>query len=373
MTNEKSAACFTARRRGHSPPLQEKIFMTTPPSQDVDAVARSMASAKRILAATHTNPDGDAAGSLAAIGHIASALGVESRLYCSSPIPAYLNWLNFPSPVVTSLRDLGDWRPDRVVFLDCADASRAGKEMRAFIEACREKAPVCSDIEIVCIDHHVANPHYADINWVDPTMSATGVMTGLVAKRLGLPLAGDLGEAVYLAVVSDTGSFSFGNTNASALETAAEIVRNGLNLAEFTAKYENNWNLERMHLWGALMRDVKLFCGGKVVVSVITTERLEKYRSGHSDLEGYASWLRRLQNSKVVLVVRPRGDGSKASLRSMGDVDVQKIAALFGGGGHNAAAGIDMVLPPCEAATEILQAVCLELGEEPVCDFLEDA
>ena len=159
-------------------------------------VTRRLASANRILAVTHMNPDGDAVGSLVALGHVASKIGVDVRLYCETPIPAHLGWLNNPAPIIENLASLGDWKPDCVVFLDCADEHRAGEEMAWFIEDCRRKGALCGG-ETICIDHHMGNPDFADINWVDPTMSATGLMVALIAKELWLALSGDRGESVY--------------------------------------------------------------------------------------------------------------------------------------------------------------------------------
>lgn len=298
------------------------------------------------------NPDGDAIGSLSALGHIAAALGIDVRLYCETVVPDHLDWLNYPSPLVTNLAALGEWRPDRLVLLDCADEKRAGAEMAAFTAEASG-----GGIVTVCIDHHLANPRFAAVNWVDPSMSATGVMVALLARELGVPLTGDLGEALYFAIISDTGSFSYANTTALAMELAAEIVGSGLSVAEFTTKYENNWPLGRMHLWGSLMGEVQMHCGGKAAVSVVTDEHLARYGCRRTDLEGYASWLRRLAGTRVVLLSRPSRNGSKISLRSMGDVDVQKIAAELGGGGHKGAAGADMAQKPREAAAMALQAV----------------
>lgn len=337
----------------------------TEASRPIMAVKRSISHARRTLALTHLNPDGDAIGSLVAFGHTVAATAADVRLYCESPIPSSLDWLHPPTPILNSLEDLGDWLPDRIVFLDCADDRRAGQPILDFVATCRATV----ELETVCIDHHAANPNYADVNWVDPTMSATGAMVALLAREMGLALAGDLGEAICLAIVSDTGSFTYGNTNALALELAAEVVRNGMSMADLTKKHENNWTLNRMHLWGALMKDVRLLCGGKVVVSVVTDELLARYSAPRTDLEGYASWLRRLANTKVVILARPSRLGSKISLRSMGDVDVQRIAAEFGGGGHKGAAGIDMAEGPDDAAAMVLKSTCRALGErESACD-----
>ncbi len=327
--------------------------------------ARRFKTATRILAVTHHNPDGDALGSLAGVGHIARALGIDARLYCTSLLPEHLSWLPLPAPLIASLADLGDWRPDCVVVVDCADAKRPGREMEEYLPACRAGAlggGTSGPVQTLCIDHHVGNPLFAEHNWVDPGYCATGAMIADLALELDVPLCGELGEALYLALVSDTGSFSYSNTNAQALQLAARIVACGLSLADFTAKYENNWTLARMHLWGELMGQVRLYCDGTVVLSVVTQDVLDRFGARRTDLENYASWLRRIKGVRIVILVRVSSVGSKVSLRSMGDVNVQEIAAMFGGGGHVAAAGIDIAAPPHEAAERVLDAVHAVLG-----------
>ena len=324
----------------------------------IQAVSRALSSAKRILAVTHINPDGDAIGSLVGIGHIAVTLGIDIRLYCETPPPQHLNWLHSPTPIISSIEELSPWQPDCIIFLDCAEDTRAGQRIVDYLAERQDK----TELRTICIDHHISNPNFADINWIDASMGATGMMVALLAKEFGIPLSGDLGEAICLAIISDTGSFSFANTTALALELTAEIVRNGQSMAEFTAKYENHWTLSRMHLWGALMQDVRILCDGKVVMSVVTDEMLKQYNAPTAYLEDYASWLRRLAKTKVVVLVRPKRIGSKISLRSMGDVDVQQIATAFGGGGHKGAAGMDMAEQPQVAADKVLNAIYLALG-----------
>lgn len=322
----------------------------------LDALDRS----RRILATTHANPDGDALGSLTAFARIMQARGKELRLYCLSPLPDHLTWLPLPSPLTASLDALEDWQPDTVVLVDCADEKRAGEAIRELVM--RPKAE--RSFKTVCIDHHVGNSLFADFSWADPAYCATGAMMGELARYYGLPLTADLGEDIYLALVSDTGSFTYANTNAQALEMASEIVRGGLCLASFSERSNNNWSLGRMHLWGQLMREVRMECDGSVVVSIVTDDHLRRFNQPASALEDFASWLRRLKGVKVVLFVRTAPRGSKVSLRSMGDVDVREIAASLGGGGHTAAAGVDMAGPPEEAAALALKAICRAMGLE---------
>ena len=322
---------------------------TSSPAPVIDLLHAST----RVLAVTHMNPDGDAIGSLAAFGRVALALGKDVRLYCVTPIAAHLAWLPLPAPLVRSLAELETWQPDLVVVLDCADEKRAGEEMEALLVAVKA-APRAHGPATACIDHHTGNPLFAHANWVDSTQSATGAMVALLAKEFGQPLSGGLGEALYLALVSDTGSFSYANTTALALQLAADIVADGLNVAAFTSKYENNWSIARLHLWGQIMAEVDLYCDGALVVSVVTQEHLDRFEAKPTDLENFASWLRRIQGVRVVLFARVSRKGTKISLRSMGDVNVRDVAAKFGGGGHVGAAGIELAVKPQEAAAMVL-------------------
>jgi phosphoesterase RecJ-like protein len=145
---------------------------------------------------------------------------------------------------------------------------------------------------------------------------------------------------------------------------AARIVDSGLDVAAFTDKTENNWNLERMHLWGRLMSEISLHAGGAIVMSVVPRRYLDEMNLGKDDLEGYASWLRRLEGARVALLVREDAPGRcKISLRSMGDFDVRAVAELYGGGGHASAAGAELELAPEDVAQTVLAELKARLWE----------
>ena len=330
-------------------------------SNGLIAVESAVISARRALIASHVNPDGDAVGSCAALARIIQELGNEARIFLRSGVPDFLSWLPLPAPLARSLDELGDWKPELVLFADCGDENRAGDEMSAFMRGENPRLPR-HEIITANIDHHVSNPLFADVNWVDPDASATGKLVGLLADKLEISLSDSLGEAVYLAIVSDTGSFSYANTSADCLDMASRIVSQGLDLGRFTANYENNWTLERMHLWGRLMHEVTLHEDGAIACSIAPKHYLQELGLRRSALEDYASWLRKLRGVRVVLFVREDGPSQvKISLRSMGDVNVHEVAALFGGGGHAAAAGADLALPPEIAAQRVLEALASAL------------
>jgi len=334
-------------------------------SNKLSTVASAVVSARRTLVVSHIDPDGDAVGSCAALARIIQHLGNEARIFLHSGVPDYLSWLPLPAPLVRSLAELDGWKPDLLIFVDCAEMHRAGEDIFAFMRGENVQLPR-NGIVTVNIDHHISNPNFADINWVEPERSAAGEQVGLLAESLNIPLSGELGEALYLAIVSDTGNFSYTNTSADSLAMAARIVGLGLDVGRFTANYENNWSLDRMHLWGRLMAEVTLHEQGAVVCSIVPRRYLQELGLGKNALEGYASWLRKLRGVRVALFVREDGPShAKISLRSMGDISVHEVAALFGGGGHAAAAGADLSLPPQEAADRILEALAERLTATP--------
>ncbi|WP_035068150.1 DHH family phosphoesterase [Nitratidesulfovibrio termitidis] len=307
-----------------------------------------------ILVASHANPDGDAIGAVAAMAHVLRALGKRFRLYNTSGVPQQYGWVDMGGPVARTWAELEGFTPRLAVILDCGDAHRVGGDLQARLPELRS----------VNIDHHLGNPMFGTVgNWVEPHLAATCQMAGMLARELGVPLSGPLGEAVYLGICTDTGNFCYGSTSGELLELAAEIVRLGLKPGLFHDRLENNWSIGRMRLWGALMQGIELHCGGAVAVSVITDDMFALHGADKDDLEGYASQLRRLAGVRVSLMVRGDGAGrSKISLRSSGTDDVRVVAAAFGGGGHRNAAGAELDMQPHEAARAVLAAIPAQLA-----------
>lgn len=317
---------------------------------------------RRILIGTHMGPDGDAVGSMAALGYICRELGLEVRLYCQSELPVDLSWLPLPGPLAHSLRELRGWTPDRLALVDCGAANRAGAEMADFFQGRKPAGLERKKIRTLNIDHHVSNPAFADLNWVDVAAPATAEIIARLARHLDLSLAGELGESIYLGLATDTGNFTYSSTSAQSLRLAAEIIDSGLKVDELFEKYDNTWSLGRMQLWGELMQNVSLHAGGKIVSTVISRATLKKHNCDSSDLEGFVSFLRHLKGVEVSLLTRESitDGGSKISLRSMGGhsaVDVQAIAARFGGGGHKSAAGAVTRFPISQTEAMVLEVL----------------
>ena len=316
---------------------------------DIAQVLEALRVSENVLVTAHAQPDGDALGAMAGMAHLLARLGKRVAHYNVSHIPEDFRLLDMGAPWARTLKELQGFRPDLLVVLDCGDASRVGPELE----------PLVGSMRSVNIDHHMGNPRFGTAaNWVDPGMVAAAQMVGYLARAAGFELSGILGECVYLGLNTDTGSFRFDSTTPEAFELAAEIVRSGLRLGAFFTKYEKHWTLNRLILWGDLMQHVQLHCGGRVALTLVTKEVIERRRARRGDLENFASFLHCLHGVDVVLLVRENGPGkSKASFRAIDEIDVQVMAAEFGGGGHKNASGAELDMEPAAAATVILETI----------------
>jgi phosphoesterase RecJ-like protein len=293
-------------------------------------IAAAITAGSRFLVVSHASPDGDAIGSMAAMGHLLRSLGKEAVLYNISGMPTHLSWVHMPSQLLTELPQGGfDW----IVCLDCGDDRRGGKAMQDLMAA----------HPTMVIDHHIANPRWGKINWVEEHRSSTCEMVAELAGELGVALTGHLGEAVYLGIVTDTGHFSFSNTSPRSMEMAARLIALGVDQAQMNEQIENQWSLGRFRLWSEVMGALALHFDGQLGVIRITSEQLSRLGATAEDCDGLTNFVLRIKGCKAAMSLREDKAGSlKLSLRSISAVNIQPVAAAFGGGGHKCAAGANM-------------------------------
>lgn len=293
----------------------------------VRTIANILRENDNFLLASHFNPDGDAIGSISALGHLLKALGKNFTLYNVSGLPPQFDWLTLPQGIATELPNAPlDW----AVAMDCGDIARLGNEL----------AGAWGRMHSINIDHHLGNNSFGEINWIDPTYSAVGEMIANLAKELGVPLSGGLGESVYLAVVSDTGDFVYANTSPDTHRLAAEIIEQGLNLERFNHNYQNQWSFNRIRLLAEVLGNAELHHDGRISLIKISRDMLARTGTTVHDTDNIVNYVRRIKTVQVAAALRQEQNGrTKFSLRSNGEVNVQKIAARFGGGGHKNASG----------------------------------
>jgi phosphoesterase RecJ-like protein len=300
------------------------------------------------LVLAHVAPDGDALGSMLAMGELLAALGKRVTLFNQSGIPSRFEWLAPKREILTSLPEE---EPDSLIVLDCGSAERSGDLI----------APWLATKTVVNIDHHLGNPRFGTMNWIEERASSVGEMVGILSRKLGVPMVGLLGEYVYLALISDTGDFCFNNTRPETLEMAAEILRLGLLPGPFHEQKQSTGTLNQLQMRGTVLQQASLHADGRVTLISFSRELFERTGTGPEDTEGLVNTVLYVRGVQVAVSLREEEKGIKFSLRSKGSTNVQAVASRFGGGGHRNAAGGTLEMSMDEARQVMIRAVTEEL------------
>lgn len=297
-------------------------------------LAEAIDSHDNFIITAHHNPDGDALGAMASMGYILQHRNKNYILYNISGVPKYLEPIPLPSPLYTTLSSVPEeFTPESCIVLDVSDPRRIGEELY-------EALPSLYSINI---DHHKSCPEFADINYIDSSSAATGCIVARLAEYYNIPFTTPLSECLYLSITEDTGNFRNNNTDEESLRFASTIVGNGLSVSDFIHRYQNQWSLSKMKLWGYLLSSFKQYYDGKVLISKVPLALLDEYNCIPEDIDGVNSFLMRISQIAITISLREVNDtryhGVKASLRSYG-LDLIPLVHHFGGGGHKSAAGV---------------------------------
>jgi phosphoesterase RecJ-like protein len=301
-------------------------------ASDVTAVVDAIRAHDRFVLTTHENPDGDALGSLLAAKLAFDQLGKDSVMVLHGDAPFPQEYAFMP------LADLQRRWPEDVservlIALDCANESRiADPEVLG-------RVPVSIDI-----DHHHDNTRFGQINLIVPDASSTGEVLRDLLRELGLELTPDIAEALYIALVTDTGRFQYTNTTPKALRLAAELVEAGADVHRvFQGVYESV-QFAKLKLLARALERAQVYEGGRIVVSYLLRTDFAEVGAAEPYSEGIIDFLRAVEGADMAVLIRepPRQDGParRVSLRaSVDELDVTAIARKSGGGGHRQAAG----------------------------------
>ncbi|MDX6387078.1 MAG: bifunctional oligoribonuclease and phosphatase NrnA [Gaiellaceae bacterium] len=308
--------------------------MTLPQTtaSDLAAVAKAIREHDKFVITTHENPDGDALGSLLASKLALEQLGKDTAmvLHGDAPLPGEYAFM--------ALDDLQRRWPDDVservlLAVDCANESRiADPEVLG-------RVPLSLDV-----DHHHDNTRFGRINLIVADASSTGEVLRDVFRELDVELTPDIAEALYIALVTDTGRFQYTNTTPKALRLAAELVDAGADVHRvFQGVYESV-QFAKLKLLARALERAQVFEGGRIVVSYLVRTDFTEVGAAEPYSEGIIDFLRAVEGADMAVLIRepPRQDGPsrRVSLRaSIDELDVSAIARKSGGGGHRQAAG----------------------------------
>jgi phosphoesterase RecJ-like protein len=328
---------------GHDIPLQHR--------QDSGSVGRSregfreglsavldvVRRGQRFAVGSHARPDGDAVGSMLACGMMLRQLGKHADLISADPVPLIYRGLPC-APTIRQTRQLeGDY--DAVFLLECDGIQRsrlAGLEGRLLVN----------------IDHHASGRPFADVNWIDVDACAVAEMVYRLAIAAGADVTPQIAACLYAAVLTDTGSFCYEGTDAHAFELARELVGHGADPAGIAREVYFSNPLSKMLLLGAALSNLRR--EGRLAWLWVTHDDMTRAGAAEEDCEGIVNYAIGICGVEAAVLLRELPDHRvRLSLRSKGQLDVARIAASFGGGGHLHAGGCTLE-GPLRAATEII-------------------
>jgi phosphoesterase RecJ-like protein len=329
---------------------------TTETQDALTAIADAIRGHDRLLLATHENPDGDALGSILAAYLAFRQLGKDVVMYLAGevPLPKEYAFMELGELV----RVLPDDAAERVVVaLDCANERRLGPDP-SFLE----RAPL-----VVDIDHHHDNTRFGDLNLVVGDASSTGEILADLFAELGVELTPEIAEALYIAIVTDTGRFQYTNTTPKALRLAADLVEAGADVHRvFQGVYENV-AFAKLKLLARALDRAQVLEGGRLIVSVLLKRDFEDACAEEPFSEGIIDHLRAVEGAELVALIREpptvNGPTRRVSLRTTAeDLDASAIARKSAGGGHRQAAGFSSELSVDEIAEFIRSEFVAQAG-----------
>ena len=278
----------------------------------------------------HVRPDGDCVGSTMGLYLYLKENfpPIETDLYLES-VPEAYSMIRHTDEVKSELPEGKIY--DLFICMDCGDLQRLGFSQKLFIES----------KQTACIDHHVSNEAFADVNYIVPDASSTSelVYNLLDYDKMSLETA----EALYMGIAHDTGIFRYSCTSPETMEAAAQLMRKGVDTAKITDRtyYEKTY-IQNQILGKALLESIMVL-DQRCIVSVVRLKEMEFFKAKPSDLEGIVSQMRQTKGVEVAMFLHETASQTfKVSLRSKEQVDVSSIAKYFGGGGHVRAAGVTM-------------------------------
>ena len=302
-------------------------------STDLEQVAEELRSADRFLLVTHENPDGDALGSILAMHQILSQLGKDSVMFMPAkefPLPIEYRFL----PLTEIFHEPpADLRDRVLVFLDCGNIDRVAE---GWLQR--------DNTHILNIDHHHDNTRFGSVNLVDVDAACTAEIVYELAGLLGAELTPEIASALYVGLVTDTGRFSYENTDARSHRLAAELVDAGVDVGDTYRRLYERVPREKLRLLARALEKIEIISSGRLAITYMAREDYEATGAGEELTEGIIDHVRAIDGPAVAAVVRdqlePGRAARKVSLRSTdGEVDVSAIARQQGGGGHRRAAG----------------------------------
>jgi len=294
---------------------------------------------QRILLTTHRRPDGDACGCIAALSEALRNLGKDVDVLFLSPIPQWYQFLFSDKPMVLGetitaeqLADGQIFRPQLIIICD----TNSRNQLEGGIEFIEK-----SGAKILTIDHHVTSDNLGDVDVVDTTAAAAGIIVFELIEQAGWNVTEKIAGALFAAVATDTGWFQFANTDARTHRACAELIEKGASPTKLYKRLYQNFSQARFSLMRVMLDNMTLHFEGRYAEQFLRKTDFEETGAIYSDTENFIDECRRINSVEAAALFVELPDGRiNVSLRSGSGIDVSEIAQKYGGGGHKQAAGV---------------------------------
>jgi len=287
----------------------------------VDAVR----SRKRFVLSSHSRPDGDSIGSQLAMAYALRALGKDVTIINQDSAPGPI--LQFPGvdTIVIANEVAGEY--EAAIIMECSDLARTGVSglNRSFV---------------INIDHHPGNTEFGDINWFDSSAAACGEMVFDLVGALGVPMSLEIATHVYLAILTDTGSFHYSGISPRTFDICKRTLEAGVDPVQIARMVYDSNHMGRLKLFGSVLSAMQIDRTGRIAIVYVDHAMARAAGGSYEDTEGLVNLpLTVKEIDAVVFFKQERDDEYRVSLRSKGEIDIGAVAKAFGGGGHKNAAG----------------------------------
>ncbi|MGC8834410.1 MAG: DHH family phosphoesterase [Armatimonadota bacterium] len=314
------------------------------------------------IVTSHVNPEGDAIGSMLAVGLVLEGMGKQVSMILQDPIPQIYHFLpacqrvkqppmNDRQEVLPERQELTEQQTppfDTAVVVDCEGISRVGKKVVPLVQ---------SASRLLVVDHHPAEAPFGDVEIRDPSAAAAGELVYLLFKQWNYRLTPEIAECLLTAVLVDTGGFRYSNTSPRALRVAAELVDLGANFTRVVTEIFENKPVSSIKLMGRALAAMQTTPDGLVAYSTLTKEDFDLAGAVDNETEGIVNQLLFASGAKASALFRETRDGIRVSLRSREGIDVNRVARAFGGGGHVRASGCTLSTSLTEAVNKVLAEI----------------
>jgi phosphoesterase RecJ-like protein len=300
---------------------------------------------ERFLITSHIRPDGDSIGSQMALAYALEALGKQVRLVNRDAAPPSLH--AFPGVERIEVAEQVEGAYDALFVMECGDLSRTG-------------VAGLDDYFTINIDHHPGNAMFGAVNWFDGGAAACGEMVFDVIATLGVALTVEMATHIYMAILTDTGSFHYSSISPRTFDICRQALEAGVDPVTIARTVFDSNNVGRLKLFGAVLNTIQLDPSGRLAMLYLDHDMARTAGGTYEDTEGLINLPLTVREIQAVAFYKESDDGQyRVSMRSKGDIDLCSVAKRFGGGGHKNASGCT-VPGPYDEARRVITALVIE-------------